>query len=302
MFTRRRFAATTLAAVAPLTARVALGQATLKEPVAPRISLAQWSLHRAFFERRRDPLEFAAITRNDFGLAAVEYVNTFYFERAHDSALFADLARRAADEGVTSLLIMCDRLGALGDPDENERRAAVERHRPWLDAAARLGCHSIRVNAASRGEREQQSSLAADGLAALAGIAAGYPLNVLVENHGGLSSDGSWLAATLARAGQPNLGSLPDFGNFRIDEQTVYDRYLGVEQLMPFARALSAKSYDFDEAGEETTIDYARMFAIATRAGYRGWIGVEYEGDRLSEDDGIRATTRLLERHLGIAS
>lgn len=242
-----------------------------------------------------DHLDFPAKARQ-LGIEAVEYVNQFFQDKARDTKYLAELKRRADGEGVSSLLIMCDGEGALGDPDPARRTRAVENHHRWVEAARYLGCHSIRVNARSRGSREEQRRLAADGLRRLTEFAARYELNVLVENHGGLSSDASWLASVIREVGHERCGTLPDFGNFRIGPGRDYDRYRGVAELMPFAKAVSAKSYDFDEHGDETTIDYARMLRIVHDAGYRGWIGIEYEGRRLPEEEGILATKRLLER------
>lgn len=307
-----------LAAAAASAALPALGSQSARFS----ISLAQWSLHRTFFgnalaagfaafgqilrtepesvlQGDRHPLEFAAIARNEFGMGAIEYVNTFFYGHAKDSAYLDELRRRADDNGVTSLLIMIDAVGALGAPDDATRAASIENHRPWLAAAKHLGCRAIRVNAASSGAKAEQQKLAADGLSALAAHAAIEGLDVLVENHGGWSSDGAWLAGVIRMADQPNLGTLPDFGNFRVSSDNIYDRYLGVTELMPFAKAVSAKSYDFDDAGNETTIDYPRMMKIVLDAGYRGYVGVEYEGSRLSEFDGIRATQHLLEKIAG---
>ncbi len=256
-----------------------------------RISLAQWSLHSTIFAGKLDNLDFPRAAKQQFGISAVEYVNQFFKDKAKDAEYLADLAGRAAGVGVENLLIMCDGLGNLGDPDEKARTQAVENHYPWLDAAKRLGCHSIRVNAASKGSFEEQQKLAADGLARLAEFASQMDLNVIVENHGGLSSDGAWLAGVMKMVDKPNCGTLPDFGNFYD-----YDRYQGVEDLMPFAKGVSAKSYDFDAEGNETKIDYRRMLEIVAKAGYRGWIGIEYEGKELPEAEGILATKRLLER------
>lgn len=260
------------------------------------ISLAQWSLHRALRGGELDALEFPAFARRRFGIDAVEYVNQFFMDRATDDRYIAELKRRADDAGVRSLLIMCDGLGRLGDPDRAARRQAVENHHPWVGAAAALGCHSIRVNAASEGSAEEAAALTADGLSRLTAFAADRGLNVIVENHVGLSSNGEWLAGVIRRVDQPRCGTLPDFGNFDLGDGQQYDRYRGVEELMPFARAVSAKSYAFDEAGEETTIDYHRMMRIVVAAGYHGRLGIEYEGDHLSEIQGIEATKRLLER------
>jgi L-ribulose-5-phosphate 3-epimerase len=261
-----------------------------------RISLAEWSLHRALQGGHMDNLDFPAKARRDFGIEGVEYVNSFFKDKARDEAYLAELDRRCKDAGVTSLLIMCDGEGLLGDADAGARAAAVENHRKWLEAAARLGCHSIRVNAGGEGEREEVARRVADSLVELAGHAEPLGLCVIVENHGGLSSDGAWLAGVMRLAAHPRVGTLPDFGNFHLGDGREYDRYRGVEELMPFAKAVSAKSHAFDDAGQCVETDYARMLRIVHAAGYRGWIGIEYEGGELDEDSGIRRTQALLER------
>jgi sugar phosphate isomerase/epimerase len=301
--TRREFLATA-AAAAGLGALAGGRPRRVRAASSPphpwfRISLAQWSLHRALSEGRLDPVAFPAVARGDYGVEAVEYVNTFYREMAPDARWTSDLAARGRDAGVASLLIMCDGEGRIGDPDGAARAKTVENHVRWLEAAAALGCHAIRVNAASEGARAEQSRLVADGLRRLAERAEPYGLSVLVENHGGLSSDGAWLAATIRAADHPRLGTLPDFGNWSLSRTERYDPYRGVAELMPLARAASAKTGDFGEDGEETRLDYGRLLRIVRDAGYRGWIGIEYEGARLSEPDGIRATKALLERKRG---
>lgn len=257
-----------------------------------KISLAQWSLHKALFAKELDHLDFARVARRDFGIEAIEYVNVFFKDRVRDAGYLADMNRRAADEGVYQHLIMCDGEGNLGDPDTTKRLAAVENHRKWLDAAKTLGCATIRVNAQSAGSPDEQQRLAADGLRKLTELAAPMELNVIVENHGGLSSHGDWLAGVMRMVDHPRCGTLPDFGNFY-----EYDRYQGTEDLMPFAKAVSAKSHDFDTLGNETTKDYRRLLGIVLKANFHSWIGIEYEGNRLPEREGISATLRLLKRY-----
>jgi L-ribulose-5-phosphate 3-epimerase len=261
-----------------------------------KISLAEWSLHRALFARQMDPLDFASRAKQEFGIEAVEYVNQFFKDKANDQAYLGQMKQRAADAGVKSLLIMIDGEGNLGDPDEARRKLAVENHHKWVEAARFLGCHSIRVNARSDGSYDEQRQRAADGLRRLSEFAASYQINVLVENHGGLSSNGGWLAAVIKEVGLANCGTLPDFGNFHVSKTEEYDRYQGVRELMPNAKAVSAKSHDFDEQGNETHTDYARMMKIVLDAGYHGYLGIEYEGSKLSEPEGIVATRKLLER------
>ena len=261
-----------------------------------QISLAQWSLHRTLRGGKLDNLDFAAFTKKTFGIHAVEYVNQFFADKAGDFAYLGEMKRRADDQGVRSLLIMIDGEGALADPDDGARRKAIENHFRWIAAAAYLGCHSIRVNAAGSGDPEDMAGRAADSLARLAGLAEPYGINILVENHGGLSSNGAWLAGVMRRAQHPAVGTLPDFGNFRIGRDEHYDRYRGVTELMPFAKAVSAKSHDFDGAGQETHTNFETMLGIVKAAGYKGYVGIEYEGSAIPEIAGIRATQKLLER------
>lgn len=256
-----------------------------------KVSLAQWSLHRALFARALDHLDFAKVARRDFGIEAIEYVNVFFKDKAADRGYLAEMNARADGEGVYQHLIMCDGEGNLGDPDPAKRGQAVENHRKWLEAAKALGCASIRVNAASAGTFEEQQRLAADGLRRLTELAAPLALNVIVENHGGLSSNGKWLAGVMRLVNHPRCGTLPDFGNFYD-----YDRYQGVADMMPFAKAVSAKSHDFDGFGEETGKDYRRLLRTVIGAGFHSWIGIEYEGDRIPERTGIALTQALLHR------
>jgi L-ribulose-5-phosphate 3-epimerase len=269
-----------------------------KEPLF-RISLAEWSLHRTLFAGKLDNLDFARTAKNDFEIEAVEYVNQFFKDKAQDQKYLAEMKKRAADLGVRSVLIMVDDEGALGDADEARRKQAVENHYKWVEAARFLGCHSIRVNAQSQGSYQEQLERAADGLRRLTEFGSAHQINVIVENHGGLSSNGEWLASVMKRVNHPRCGTLPDFGNFNLGNGQQYDRYKGVRELMPFAKGVSAKSGDFDEQGNEKNIDYPRMMKIVLDAGYAGYIGIEYSGSRLSEPEGIRATKKLLERLRG---
>jgi L-ribulose-5-phosphate 3-epimerase len=261
-----------------------------------RISLAQWSLHRRLRAGELAPLDFPAFARGEFGVEAVEYVNQFFPDKAGDFRWLEDLRARCEQAGVRSLLIMIDAEGDLAEPDDAARREAVENHFRWIAAAAFLGCHSLRVNASGSGSWEDQAARMTDSLRRLGDFADPYGIDVIVENHGGPSASGKWLSDVVRRAAHPRVGTLPDFGNFRIAAGEEYDRYQGTRELMPWARGVSAKSYAFDERGEETTIDYHRMLRLVVEAGYRGHVGIEYEGEAHSELDGVRLTQRLLER------
>ena len=271
------------------------GTAASRRPLF-EISLAEWSLHRSLGRGGElTNLDFPRVSK-ELGVNAVEYVNTFFKDKAEDRDYIQTLKKTTEDLAVKNLLIMCDGEGDLGDPDEGRRTTAVENHYRWVVAARELGCHSIRVNARSRGTFEEQQALAAEGLRRLSEFGEQHEINVIVENHGGLSSNGAWLSGVMRMVDHPRCGTLPDFGNFNIGGGEVYDRYVGVEELMPWAKGVSAKSHDFDEEGNETQTDYLRMLKIVLDAGYEGYVGIEYEGSVLSERDGIIATRRLLER------
>ncbi|MBI2401327.1 MAG: TIM barrel protein [Gemmatimonadetes bacterium] len=256
-----------LGTIAAIPAALVAGQGVRSREALFTISLAEWSLHRTLQAGELDNLDFPATAGRVYGLDAVEYVNTFFQDHARDADYLRELRRRADDAGVRSLLIMCDGEGALGDPAAAARTQAVENHYRWVEAAAFLGCHSIRVNAQSAGTPDEQRRLAADGLRRLVEFAAPREINVIVENHGGISSNGAWLAGVIAAVDHPRCGT-----------------------------AVSAKSHDFDAQGNERHTNYRRMLKIVLDAGYRGYLGIEYEGDELSEADGIRATKALLER------
>jgi sugar phosphate isomerase/epimerase len=261
-----------------------------------QISLAEWSLHRALKGGQLDNLDFPKTAKQDYGIEAIEFVNQFFKDKARDTSYLSELKKRADDLGVKMLLIMIDGEGNLGDSSLSKRMKAVENHFPWVEAARYLGCHSIRVNAASSGSYEDQMFRAADGLRALTEFGDAHDINVIVENHGGLSSNGEWLTAVIRKVDHQRCGTLPDFGNFRLEEGKEYDRYKGVAELMPFAKAVSAKSHEFNDKGEETHTDYHRMIRIVVRAGYHGYLGIEYEGDKHSEPDGIKLTKKLIEK------
>lgn len=261
-----------------------------------KISLAEWSLHRALDSKRLDHLDFPRVAREELSIDTIELVNSFFKDKARDESYLAEFKNRTDGCGVKTLLIMCDHEGDLGDPDAAKRTEAVENHVKWLEAAKYLGCHSIRVNARSTGTPNEQGDRIAEGLRRLSERAATMQLNVLVENHGGFSSNAAWLVSLIQQVGLPNCGTLPDFGNFRLADGTFYNRYRGVAEMMPFAKAVSAKAQGFDAEGNELTTDYRRMMKIVVDAGYRGYVGIEYEDSRLPELEGVLATKRLLEK------
>ncbi len=272
-----------------------------------KLSLAQWSIHRALENGELKPENFASIAKHDFGISAVEYVNGFYREHATDVEFWKKMRATADSLGVKSLLMMVDEEGDLGNPNVEERNKAVENHYKWVDAASILGCHSIRINAFGEGSKEEVQMAMVAALKQLCTYAAKANINIIIENHGLYSSDGKWIAEIMRQVNMTNVGTLPDFGNWCTSHKwgstqegkectEVYDRYLGVSETLPFAQGVSAKSYAFNEQGEETIIDYTKMLKLVKESGFSGYIGIEYEGAPLSESDGIRATKALLEK------
>ena len=254
------------------------------------VSLAEWSLHKTLFSKKMTNLDFPRVSKEKFGITAVEYVNQFFKDKATDQKYLAELKKRCDDLGVKSLLIMIDGEGHLGEAEESRRQKVIDNHKKWVEAAKFLGCHSIRVNAHGVGSSdEEKAANTTKGLRGLSEFGQKHCINVIVENHGGLSSNGKWLSKVLKDVGLPNCGSLPDFGNFG-----GYDRYTGIKELMPFAKGVSAKSHDFDSEGKETKTDYLKALRLVLDAGYRGHVGIEYEGRKISEEAGILATKKLL--------
>ncbi|TPN82274.1 sugar phosphate isomerase/epimerase family protein [Aquimarina algicola] len=276
-----------------------------------KLSLAQWSLHKAIQSGELHPVDFAQ-KASELGFSGLEYVSQLYtddLKKQNDpekalQQLLDTLLAKSKQYNVENLIIMVDGEGDLAVLDEKERNQTIENHKKWVDAAQFLGCHSIRVNLFGTNDPEKWVDVATDGLSKLSEYAATKNINVIVENHGYLSSNGKLLAEVMQKVGKSNCGTLPDFGNFCLEREggkrwganctKEYPKYQGIEEMMPFAKAVSAKSYDFDESGNETTIDYQKMLQIIKKADYKGYIGVEYEGERLNEVEGIIATRDLL--------
>lgn len=301
-----------------------LGAATVLIPpgvsaIAPiqarfRISLAEWSLHRTIREGKLDHLDFAIKAKRDYGIDAVEYVNGLFGtktlgfkEAATNKAYLQNMLQRSTDAGVTNHLLMVDEEGDLAGVVEKDRLAAVDNHKKWVDAAKFLGCKTVRVNLHGSGDSETKKTASVDSLGKLGEYAEPLNVNIVVENHGGDSSKGFWIAEVMKQVNKKNVGTLPDFGNFCISHpwgttqeacNDEYDRYKGISEMLPFAKGVSAKSYDFDAAGNQPKIDYHKMMEIVKSSGFSGYIGIEYEGFTQPEDEGIKKTKALLERYL----
>jgi hypothetical protein len=312
---RRRFlrtlgSATAVAALSPwLDACKSATSATAAVPAVNtngmffKISLAEWSLHKSIYAGKITNLDFPVIARKEFGIEGIEYVNSLFMGKGEDQNYLKDLKMRCNDNGVTSVLIMCDGEGDMGHLNEKERIKTVENHKKWLAAAQFLGCHAIRVNAYGDGPKAEVAKAAVDGLSRLTDVARTYGLKVMVENHGSYSSEDGWLSDVMRRVNKPDCGILPDFGNFCYKYKNnnweegcelMSDRYKLTKEFMPFAHGVSAKSNNFDAQGNCIETDYRKMLKIVKDGGYKGYIGIEYEGENLDEYGGIRATRDLL--------
>ena len=273
----------------------------------PKISLAQWSLNRAFFAKKLDPINFASIAKNSYGISAVEYVNQFYTDNATDEKFWREMAKRAADSEVKSLIMMVDEKEKLGDSNEDTRKAAIESHYKWVDAAKILGCHSIRVNAFGDGSLDELEVSLVDGLGKLTEYAAKEEVNVILENHGLHTSNADFMTGIIKAVNNPYLGTLPDFGNWCLSAEwgstqktkncnSVYPPEEGIAKFLPFAKGVSAKSYSFDTDGFDTAIDYPKLLQLVKDSDFNGHIGIEFEGENMGEPEGIKATKALIKK------
>jgi hypothetical protein len=279
-----------------------------------QISLAEWSFHRALQSGKMDHLDFPARAKNEFGISAVEYVNGFFGgtkmdfkEAAKNQPYLSELLKRSQDVGVVNHLLMCDDEGPLSTPGQKERLESVDNHKKWLDVAKFLKCKTIRVNLHGEGTSDDRKKASVDSLGRLGEFAKPMNLNVVVENHGSVTSNGDWLIDVMKQVNMQNVGLLPDFGNFCIthpwgtiqegcDEK--YNIYKGIQQMLSYAKGVSAKTYDFDGNGEQPLLDYQRLIGIVKSSGFKGYIGVEFEGINQSEEDGVRNTQLLLKKYL----
>jgi len=309
MSTRREFVKHTV-----LTASALYMTPSFELAPSLEISLAEWSLHRGLKGGTIDHLDFPSIAKKQFGINVVEYVNGCFGsykrdfkEAGKDMVYLRELLKRSKDAGVTNHLIMVDEEGFLAKPEDKERLAAVENHKKWIDAARFLECKTVRVNLHGPGETAAKKTASIDSLSRLGEFAKPMNINIVVENHGSDSSKGFWVADVMRQVSKTNVGTLPDFGNFCISHEwgttqgecaEIYDRYKGIEEMLPFAKGVSAKSYDFDVNGEQPKIDYKRLIQLVKSSGFKGFIGIEFEGETQPEDEGIRKTKALLQKYL----
>ncbi len=286
-----------------------------------QIAISQFSFASEFWTKQLDPLDFASKSK-ELGIRGLDYCSMFYGGKAADTAYLNELKKRSVDAGSYNLRIMVDGEGVLGDLNETARLKAVDNHYKWMDAAAVLGCPMIRVNIEGEGKPEDVAKAAVDSLGRLIEYGKKQQIDVIVENHVGISCNGAWLANVMKELNSHHGGVLADFGNFCINRtkpETMdiagymktkcleeYDRYKGIEELMPYAKGVHAKTHLFDANGNDQETDFYRMFKIIKKSGFTGWVSIEYEGglfkmynkDSRYLDDypGVTATKALVEK------
>ena len=279
-----------------------------------QISLAEWSFNRALYGGKMDHLDFPSIAKNDFGISAVEYVNGFFGgkkmnfkEAAKDTVYLNELLKRSRDAGVFNHLLMVDDEGPLSSTVDKGRLESVENHKKWIEAAKTLGCLTVRVNLHGEGSSDDRKKASVDTMGRLGEFASTMNINVVVENHGSYTSNAEWLADVMKQVNMDNVGTLPDFGNWCISHpwgtiqegcEEMYDIYKGLQLLLPFAKGVSAKTYDFDANGEQPKLDYKRLLGIVKDSGFKGYIGIEFEGTGQPEEQGVKKTMDLLKKYL----
>ena len=273
-----------------------------------KIGLAQWSFHRALRSKKLDNLDFAKTAKEKFDISVVEYVNVFFSDKVNNKEYLNEMVARSVDIGVKNSLIMIDGEGNLGDSNERKRNKAIDNHKKWVEAANYIGCNHIRVNAAGNGSEDEVSKYASDSLQKLGDFSKDFNINIIVENHGGYSSDAQWLVGVIKNTERENVGTLPDFGNFCVKSRpnklsswgglsgcaVEYDKYKGVKEMLPYAKSVSAKSINFDDQGSSIEIDFYKMMKIVKQSGYSEYVSIEYEGNSHSEEEGIRLTKKLM--------
>ena len=198
----------------------------------------------------------------DLGFTGLEYVNQLYDDvmKSEDKSssiknFILKNNQLASDNGMDNVLIMIDEEGDLAGEDEEKRLKSIDNHKLWIDTAAEMNCTSVRLNLYGSKDIETWKALSIESLTKLGEHAKGTGLNVIVENHGRITSNVPELMNVCKCVNMDNVGTLPDLGSFCMADEgygsvfngtceTVYDFYKGVEEMMPKAFAVSAKGGD----------------------------------------------------------
>lgn len=263
-----------------------------KEAQWLQISLQQYSFNGMLRSKKLAPLDYPKFAVEKTGIKALEYFNGFFEDKINSAKFLAELKNRCGDLGVENQLILCRSDLALDSADAGQRKGAAALLSRWGAFAKELGCHSIRVDCRSKGNREDVKKQAVDGLHQLCDLLEPMKMNAIVENHGNWSSKGDWVKEVMESVKRDNCGTLPDFGNFK-----GYDKYQGVKDMLPWAKAICAKVHKIKPDGEAAQTDFERMLKIVKEGGFRGYVGIEFEGGA-DPVAGVLGTKRLIEKTL----
>ena len=295
------------------------------------IALQVYSFAPELLQGKFQILDFPRIIRNDYNISGAEYWSIAFLGKEKDNEFIKSLRNNSKEFGVDNLIILVDNIDiqtmksgpSLASSIKTERDSAIDFHKQWVEVAKEIGCHSIRVNLRSK-EDDNKKILdnSSKSLHELIEFSKNYKINIVVENHGGITGDADWMVDLMENINSKYLGTLPDFGssNFCVNKgeldlegitnrcENQYDKYDGVKKLMPYAKGVSAKSHNFNEEGEELSTDFSRMIKIISESDYDGYITIEYEGaimsmygqgeNYLNSNEGIIATKKLIEKYL----
>jgi sugar phosphate isomerase/epimerase len=267
------------------------------------IALAGWSLHRRF-RREHDQLrllDYPRLAMEEFEINRIELNSPFFVYENQAQQATSPIAssylrqlKGAADAvNVKIVGIAVDGHGNLGAIDPAERKQAVENHRKWFDICHVLGCGCFRANSGGKGKQStaEEVKAATDSFAQLAKWAEEAGINVLMENHWGISINPDTMVQIITAVNSKHFGALADFGNFP-DEY----RLEGLRKIAPYTKFLHAKFLEFDAAGEDPRINGKACLEIFRKANYRGLFGIEFEGEG-DDHEGVVKSKALIQRY-----
>jgi sugar phosphate isomerase/epimerase len=277
-----------------------------KSESKPKLVLAQWTFNKDLFAGKMTTIDFVNKAA-EMGFDGVEFVSQFIKDKVNDDAYLAELKLASETAGIKNTMISVDVSEAkLGSSDPDERDIATAKHKEWIVAASKLNCPTIRVNAHGDGTADEMMSAMFNSVKELANFGKSYNVGVTIENHGQYSSDGKWLSQLIGKLVPYGVGSVADFDNWCIEREggklwgtpciKEYDRYLGMKELLPTARSVSVKAFDFDEQGNAIKTDFKRMFQLIKEAQYDEYLAIEFEGHDMDPIEGIRKTLELVDQ------
>jgi L-ribulose-5-phosphate 3-epimerase len=260
------------AAAAAMAAFLTGTHSTHAAPASDEISLAAWSLVRSFRNGKWKLVDLPRICRENLGIGALEFVNQFF---ENPVLQYLQTVKRAGKQyEVKFVRIMVDGEGEMAAVEKKDRLASARAHRKWVDIAYELGCADIRCN--MRGgtpDWKNDKDLvkrAAEAFNDLLEYARPANIDILIENHGGASSDPDTLVAVMKAVNNPHFGTLPDYGNVNLGD----DRYEVMRKILPYAKGVSVKAA-WTADGNNVFGDLEKLIKITQESGFHGFWGIE---------------------------